>query len=63
MSGQYGWAANNVLEFEVVLPNATLVTASTTENKDLFAALRGGGGNFGVVTSFNLQAVKQDQVS
>jgi FAD/FMN-containing dehydrogenase len=60
LSGQYGWAANNVLQFEVVLPNATVVTASETENPDLWSALRGGGGDFGFVTSFLLRAIPQD---
>lgn len=60
LSAQYGWAANNVLQFEVVLPNATIVNASATENSDLWSALRGGGGDFGFVTSFYLRAVPQD---
>jgi FAD/FMN-containing dehydrogenase len=60
LSGQYGWAANNVLEFEVVLSNATVVRASERENSDLWSALRGGGGDFGIVTSFILRAVPQD---
>ncbi|KIV99775.1 uncharacterized protein PV09_08581 [Verruconis gallopava] len=60
LSGQYGWAANNVLEFEVVLSNGTIVKASETENPDLWAALRGGGADFGFVTNFKLRAWPQD---
>ena len=60
LSAQYGWAANNVLEFEVVLPNATIVTASETVNSDLWSALRGGGSSFGFVTNFKLKAYRQD---
>lgn len=60
LSAQYGWAANNVLEFEVVLPNATIVTASETVNSDLWSALRGGGSSFGFVTNFKLRAYRQD---
>jgi hypothetical protein len=59
LSGQQGWAANNVLEFEVVLADASIVKASPTENPDLFAALKGGGSSFGIVTNFVLRAIPQ----
>lgn len=45
-----------------MLANGTAVTASKTQNTDLFAALRGGGNNFGIVTSFLLQAYPQGQI-
>ena len=63
LSTQYGWAANNIVAFEVVLANATIVTASNTSHADLYEALKGGGNNYGIVTSYIMVAHPMGQVS
>jgi FAD/FMN-containing dehydrogenase len=56
LMGRYGMAIDNLLSAEVVLASGDVVTASDDADADLFWAIRGGGGNFGVVTSFEFRA-------
>jgi FAD/FMN-containing dehydrogenase len=62
-SNKYGWALDNVYEYEVVLANGTIATANEVHNPDLYFALRGGGNYFGIVTAFTVRTSAQGPVS
>jgi FAD/FMN-containing dehydrogenase len=52
LSRKYGLTIDNILEVDMVLADGSFVTANANENEDLYWAIRGGGGNFGIITSF-----------
>lgn len=56
LSRKYGLTIDNLLEADMVLANGDVVTVNASQHADLYWAIRGGGGNFGVVTSFKFQA-------
>jgi hypothetical protein len=55
LMGKYGLTCDNLLSVDVVTAGGQFVTASTVEHADLFWGMRGGGGNFGIATSFEYQ--------
>jgi hypothetical protein len=56
LTRKYGLTIDNLLEADMVLADGSFVTVNAHQNTDLFWAIRGGGGNFGIVTSFKFQA-------
>ncbi|GET21953.1 FAD-binding oxidoreductase [Prolixibacter denitrificans] len=56
LSRKYGLTIDSLLEADMVLADGSFVTVNKDQHPDLFWAIRGGGGNFGVVTSFKFQA-------
>src|SRR5215207_11522593 len=62
MVRKYGLAIDNLLSAQVVTAAGEIVTASATEHPDLFWAIRGGGGNFGIVTEFTYRLAPVSQI-
>ncbi|KAE9375878.1 FAD-binding domain-containing protein [Stipitochalara longipes BDJ] len=56
LSRKYGWASDNVRNYEIVLANGSIANINYKSHPDLYWALRGGAGNFGIVTRFDLEA-------
>ncbi|KAI1111766.1 FAD binding domain-containing protein [Nemania sp. NC0429] len=57
-SASHGWACDNVVNFEVVLANGSIINANAQNNADLWAALKGGSGNLGIVTRFDMRTIE-----
>jgi FAD/FMN-containing dehydrogenase len=55
LAGKYGLVCDNLLSVDLVTADGTILTANAADNAELFWGLRGGGGNFGIVTSFEYQ--------
>jgi len=62
LNGRYGLACDNLISAHVATADGQLLRANAQENEDLFWGIRGGGGNFGVVTSFEYQLHPVDLV-
>lgn len=63
LSGRRGWACDNVKNFQIVLASGEIVSANPVSHKDLYWALRGGGGSsFGIVTRFDLDVYEQGNI-
>ncbi|KAI0634379.1 hypothetical protein C8Q77DRAFT_1072982 [Trametes polyzona] len=60
-SSQYGLGIDNVVEFEVVVPDGRVLIANASKEKKLYQALRGGGNNFGIVTHFTIKTYPQTE--
>ncbi|RGP66578.1 putative isoamyl alcohol oxidase [Fusarium longipes] len=58
LSTSFGLGADNTLEYELVTASGSIIKASSTQNKDLFWAMNGGGASFGVVTAITVRAHK-----
>ncbi|KAG5792512.1 hypothetical protein H9Q69_008449 [Fusarium xylarioides] len=59
---QRGWAADNVLEYELVVSSGKILSVTSKSHPDLFWALKGGSNNFGIVTKFKLATFTSDQI-
>ncbi|KKY25475.1 putative fad dependent [Phaeomoniella chlamydospora] len=62
LSAEYGMACDTVVNFEVVLADATIVNANATSHSDLYFALKGGGNQFGMVTKITMKAIHMDYI-
>ncbi|KAL6229949.1 hypothetical protein BDW75DRAFT_223885 [Aspergillus navahoensis] len=63
LSRRYGWAVDNVRNYEVVLANGTIASVSRDNFPDLYYALRGGGNNFGIVVRFDFETYRHELLS
>ncbi|KAI2625177.1 hypothetical protein GGS21DRAFT_531612 [Xylaria nigripes] len=62
LAGRHGFACDSVVSYEVVLASGDIILVNKDEHAELFRALKGGGNNFGIVTSFEMTTIKCDKV-
>lgn len=62
-NNKYGYAMDNVISYDIVLGNGTLITVTRSAYSDLFWALKGGANNYGIVTRFELRTFDVPEVS
>jgi FAD/FMN-containing dehydrogenase len=60
--GKRGFACDDVVSYEVVLADGSIITATSERHEDLFRALKGGSNNFGLVTNFKMRAIECDAI-
>lgn len=60
LQGKYGYLNDNMVSIRLLLANGTVITASKTENKDIFWAVRGAGHNFGIALEATFQVYPQE---
>lgn len=53
----FGWSVNNIVQYEIVLADSSIIEVSTDSHPDLYWALKGGSNNFGVVTRFDTKTI------
>jgi hypothetical protein len=63
LTGVYGMGADNIIEASLVTPQGDIVTANQCQNSDLFWAVRGGGGEFGIITSLTVKVYPMPSLS
>lgn len=61
-TGQRGFACDDVISYEVVLADGSIIVADKDNNSDLFMALKGGSGNFGIVTNFKMNCFHNKKI-
>lgn len=62
ITARWGFACDNVVAYEVVLADGSVITANADNHTDLFRSLKGGSNNFGIVTNFKMNTVKCEKV-
>lgn len=61
-TARVGFACDNVVNYEVVLANGEIIDANKESHADLFKALKGGTGNFGIVTKYDMKIIDDDKL-